>query len=121
MYMLDECHRAEFDFVFEYVTEKAYVIGLSASPARYGSQRQLGLDYEAIVTGPSVKELIEKGYLCRCRLFSLDAPSMEDVEWSSARGDYNLGAMAAKFKSRARYVGAVFQHITLLTVSMIIS
>ena len=105
--MLDECHRAEFDFVFEYVTEKAYVIGLSASPARYGSQRQLGLDYEAIVTGPSVKELIEKGYLCRCRLFSLDAPSMEDVEWSSARGDYNLGAMAAKFKSRARYVGAV--------------
>lgn len=105
--ILDECHRSEFDIVFEYVNPKVYVCGLSASPARYGQMRQLGLDYEAIVTGPSVKSLISQGYLCKCRLFSLDAPSMEDVEWSSGRGDYNLGQMAAKFKSKARYVGAV--------------
>lgn len=105
--ILDECHRSEFDIIFEYVNPKVYVVGLSASPARYGQMRQLGLDYEAIVTGPSVQSLIDQGYLCRCRLFSLDAPSMEDVEWSYARGDYNLSAMAAKFKSRARYVGAV--------------
>lgn len=105
--ILDESHRSEFDVIFEYVNPKMYVVGLSASPARYGQMRQLGLDYEAIVTGPSVKSLISQGYLCKCRLFSLDAPSMEDVEWSYARGDYNLSAMAAKFKSRARYVGAV--------------
>lgn len=105
--ILDECHRAEFDIIFEYVSPKVYVCGLSASPARYGQMRQLGLDYEAIVTGPSVRSLIDQGYLCRCRLFSLDAPSMEDVEWSYARGDYNLSQMAQKFKSRARYVGAV--------------
>lgn len=107
MVILDECHRAEFDFVFETLPEKTYVVGLSASPARYGSQRQLGLDYNAIVTGPSVKQLIDDGFLCRCRLYSLDAPRMDDVEWSSARGDYNLGQMADKFKSQTRYVGAV--------------
>lgn len=105
--ILDECHRSEFDIIFEYIGPKVYVCGLSASPARYGQMRQLGLDYEAIVTGPSVRDLIDQGYLCRCRLFSLDAPSMDDVEWSYARGDYNLGQMAQKFKSRARYVGAV--------------
>lgn len=105
--ILDECHRSEFDIIFEYIGLKVYVCGLSASPARYGQMRQLGLDYEAIVTGPSVRDLIDQGYLCRCRLFSLDAPSMDDVEWSYARGDYNLGQMAQKFKSRARYVGAV--------------
>lgn len=105
--ILDECHRSEFDVIFEYVNPRVYVVGLSASPARYGQMRQLGLDYEAIVTGPSVRSLIDQGYLCKCRLFSLDAPSMEDVEWSYARGDYNLSAMAAKFKSKARYVGAV--------------
>lgn len=106
--ILDECHRAEHDFIFEQPSiDKVFVVGLSASPARYGQMRQLGLDYGAIVTGPQVSELISDGYLCRCRLFSLDAPSMEDVEWSSGRGDYNLGQMAAKFKSRARYVGAV--------------
>ena len=105
--ILDECHRSEFNFIFDVIDEKTFVIGLSASPARYGGQRQLGMDYEAIVTGPSVKELIGLGHLCRCRLFSLDAPSMDDVEWSAERGDYNLGQMAAKFKSPARYVGAV--------------
>ena len=106
--ILDECHRAEFDFVFEQPgIDNTFVVGLSASPARYGQMRQFGLDYGAIVIGPQVRELINEGYLCRCRLFSLDAPSMEDVEWSYARGDYNLSAMAAKFKSKARYVGAV--------------
>lgn len=106
--ILDECHRSEFDIIFEQpgIASK-FIVGLSASPARYGQMRQLGLDYEAIVTGPQVGDLIREGYLCRCRLFSLDAPSMEDVEWSSARGDYNLSAMAAKFKSKARYIGAV--------------
>ena len=106
--ILDECHRAEFDFVFEQSgIGNKFVIGLSASPARYGQMRQLGLDYGAVVIGPSVRSLIDQGYLCKCRLFSLDAPSMDDVEWSSCRGDYNLGQMAQKFKSRARYVGAV--------------
>ena len=106
--ILDECHRAEFDFIFEQPgIESKFVVGLSASPARYGQMRQLGMDYGAVVVGPQVKELIDLGYLCRCRLFSLDAPSMEDVEWSYGRGDYNLSQMAAKFKSRARYVGAV--------------
>lgn len=107
MVILDECHRAEMNFVFDYILSSTFVVGLSASPARYGQQRQLGLDYGAIVVGPSVKDLINDGFLCRCRLYSLDAPSMDDVEWSSGRGDYNLGQMAAKFKSKARYVGAV--------------
>lgn len=106
--IIDECHRAEFDFIFEQQgIDRTFVVGLSASPARYGQMRQLGMDYGAVVVGPQVKELIDLGYLCRCRLFSLDAPSMDDVEWSAGRGDYNLGQMAAKFKSRARYVGAV--------------
>ena len=105
--ILDECHRAEFDFVFDNISDKVFVVGLSASPARYGQMRQLGLDYGAIVVGPQVSDLVSQGYLCRCRLFSLDAPSMDDVEWSYGRGDYNLGQMASKFKSRARYVGAV--------------
>ena len=113
MIVLDECHRAEFDFVFDCISESTFVVGLSASPARYGSQRQLGLDYNAIVTGPSVQDLIDMGFLCRCRLFSLDAPSMDDVEWSAGRGDYNLGQMADKFKSKTRYVGAVENYLRI--------
>lgn len=106
--IIDECHRAEFDFVFEQPgMDCTFVVGLSASPARYGGMRQLGLDYGAVVIGPQVGDLIRGGYLCRCRLYSLDAPSLDGVEWSYGRGDYNRSQMAAKFKSRARYVGAV--------------
>ena len=112
--ILDECHRAEFDFVFEQPgVDCTFVVGLSASPARYGQMRQLGLDYGAIVIGPQVSDLIAAGYLCRCRLFSLDAPSLDDVEWSYGRGDYNLGQMASKFKSKARYVGAVENYLRI--------
>lgn len=105
--IIDECHRSEFDFVFDNISSKIYVVGLSASPARYGQMKQLGLDYGAIVVGPQVWELVRDGYLCKCKLYSLDAPTLDDVEWSYARGDYNLSQMASKFKSRARYVGAV--------------
>lgn len=106
--ILDECHREEMSFIFDQPgVDSTFVVGLSASPARYGQMRQFGLDYGAIVVGPQVQELVDLGYLCRCRLFSLDAPSLEDVEWSYGRGDYNLSQMASKFKSKARYVGAV--------------
>lgn len=111
--ILDECHRAEMNFIFGLIPDTTFVIGLSASPARYGQQRQLGLDYDAIVTGPSVKELVRDGYLCKCRLFSLDAPSMDDVEWNYKLGDYNRNQMSEKFKSRARYVGAVENYLRI--------
>lgn len=113
MYVFDECHRAEFDFMFDILPAEAYVLGLSASPARYGQQKQLGMEYAALVTGPTVAELVAGGFLCGCRLYSLDAPRLDDVEWSASRGDYVLGQMAAKFKSRPHYVGAVDNYMRI--------
>lgn len=107
MLMLDEAHICDYDFLFDIVSGKCFICGYTATMARYGGMTQAGLQYNAIVLGPTVKDLIDKGFLCRCRLYSLDAPSMDDVEWDYGRGDYNLGQMASKFKSKARYVGAV--------------
>jgi superfamily II DNA or RNA helicase len=107
MLVLDEAHICNYDFLFDIISDKCYVVGYTATMARYGGMTQAGLQYNAMVIGPSVKDLIDMGYLCRCKLYSLDAPSMDDVEWDYGRGDYNLGQMAAKFKSKARYVGAV--------------
>ena len=107
MLIIDEAHTSEFNFLFDCISPDCYVCGFTATPVRYGNMRQLGLDYNAIVTGPSVKELITMGHLCPCKLFSLDAPKMDDVEWDYGRGDYALGQMAAKFQDRAHYIGAV--------------
>lgn len=106
--MIDEAHIANFSWLFNYISDKCFVVGFSATPCRQGNaQPQLGLEYRALVTGVSIKELIAQGYLCKCKLYSIDAPKLDDVEWDYARGDYALGQMAQKFKSRAKYVGAV--------------
>ena len=107
MLVIDEAHDASSNFMFDYISDKCFVMGFTATPVRYGNQRQLGLDYDDIVTGPSVQYLIDHKYLCRCRLFSLDAPKMDDVEFDYGRGDYSLAQMSKKFQSRPRYVGAV--------------
>lgn len=107
MLIIDEAHTSEFNFLFDCISPDCYVCGFTATPVRYGNMRQLGLDYNAIVTGPSVKELIARGFLCPCKLYSLDAPKMDDVEWDYGRGDYSLGQMAVKFQDRAHYIGAV--------------
>lgn len=105
--IIDEAHDSSANFLFDYISPKCYVIGFTATPVRYGNQRQLGYDYNDIVLGPQVQELIDLGFLCRCRLFSLDAPKMDDVDFDYGRGDYSLAQMAQKFKSPTRYIGTV--------------
>lgn len=113
--MIDEAHIANFSWLFNYISDKCFVVGFSATPCRQGNaQPQLGLEYRALVTGVSIKELIAQGYLCKCKLYSIDAPKLDDVEWDYARGDYALGQMAQKFKSRAKYVGAVDNYERLI-------
>lgn len=112
--LIDEAHVSNFTWLFGYISESCFVVGFSATPCRMGNQPQLGLEYRAMVTGVSIKELIAQGYLCKCRLFSIDAPKMDDVEWDYARGDYKLGQMAKKFQSRAKYVGAVDNYERLI-------
>lgn len=105
--IIDEAHDSSSNFLFDYISPQCYVVGFTATPVRYGSQRQLGYDYNDIVLGPQVQELIDLGFLCRCRLFSLDAPKMDDVDFDYGRGDYSLAQMAKKFQSKARYTGTV--------------
>lgn len=107
MLIIDEAHDSSCNFLFSVITPECYVIGFSATPVRYGNQRQLGLDYDDIVTGPSAQYLIDRKYLCRCRLFSLDAPKMDDVDYDYGRGDYSLKSMSRKFETKPRYVGTV--------------
>lgn len=107
MLIIDEAHDSSANFLFDHISKDCYVVGFTATPVRYGNQRQLGYDYNDIVLGPQVQDLINLGFLCRCRLFSLDAPKMDDVDFDYGRGDYSLAQMANKFKSKARYTGTV--------------
>lgn len=65
-------------------------VGLTATPERLDGK---GLDdlYETIVLGPSVKSLIDSGFLCSYRAFAPSAPQLATVK--RIAGDYSKGQL----------------------------
>ncbi len=106
--IIDECHKQEFNYIFESeLFDKKHVIGFTATPKRGGKQRQLGLDYETIIEGISIKELINKEFLINDDYFGIDAPDLSDVEFDYKKGDFKDSSLFKKFDSPKSYAGAV--------------
>lgn len=85
----------------------AHVIGLTATPARTDGTG-LAEVFDAIVVGPTIRELIEAGHLTP---FSLLAPPT-DIDLSgvrTARGDYARGELAKRV-DRATVTGDAVEH-----------
>jgi DNA repair protein RadD len=87
--IIDECHRSASN-TYQRILDaypNAKVIGLTATPQRTDGK---GLDstYEALVQGPTIRELIDAGYLCDYEIFA--PPIGVDVTGvKSAMGDYD--------------------------------
>lgn len=87
--IIDECHRSAAK-TYQKVLEaypNALVIGLTATPSRTDGK---GLDdtYSAIVQGPSIRQLIDAGYLSDYEIFA--PPSFLDLSAIKTRmGDYD--------------------------------
>lgn len=95
--LVDEAHigvggRAQ-EVVDYYRANGAVVIGLTATPARTDG-RGLGSIYDDMVQGPTVKELIDQGYLVPPRYFSGSAPDLTDIKVQA--GDYNQKQLGAR-------------------------
>ena len=106
--VFDECHKQEFNPYFErYPFKKdAIILGFSATPVRTGKQRQLSDDYQTLIHGLQVPELIKRGRLVRDKYYGVDAPDMSGVGMNTF-GDYREGEMFAKFNKTELYSGVV--------------
>lgn len=83
----DECHHmaaAGWAGVFNYFN-KAKHIGLSATPQRLDG-KGLGKYFGKMILGPTIRELIDDGWLVDYKAFAPTTPDMSGV--ASARGDY---------------------------------
>lgn len=106
--VLDECHHAvagTWEAVLEHYAG-SYIIGLTATPQRLDG-RGLIDHFDAIVLGPSVRWLIDHGYLSP---FEYYAPSLPDL--SGVRdigGDLDRKATAAVM-DRPKLIGDVVEH-----------
>ena len=91
--IIDESHRAAADTYKKVLSAwpDAKVIGLTATPQRTDG-KGLGDLFSAIVTGPTIRQLIAAGYLCDYEIY---APKIEfDLSGvKTTAGDYNKGQL----------------------------
>jgi superfamily II DNA or RNA helicase len=93
LFIIDESHRscsASYRKLFELYPD-AYFLGVTATPRRLDGQ-PLGDLYEAMVLGPTTKELIDDGFLSPYRAFVGITANLASV--GKSMGDYNLAQLS---------------------------
>lgn len=87
--IIDECHHALaagwLKVIKEYLLQGTRVIGLTATPWRLSGEG-LGRVFKHMVKGPSVRWLIDNGFLCEYRAFAPSIPDLSGVH--TRRGDF---------------------------------
>lgn len=87
--IIDETHvylRKQIEAIKAHYQD-SYVIGLTATPTRKNGTG-LGVLYDDMVLGVSIRELTEQGYLSKVRYFAPSTPDLEKMSVSST-GDYS--------------------------------
>lgn len=111
--ILDECHHATastWKKCLEY-WQDAYVVGLTATPARLNGQG-LGDVFEAMVMGPTAKELIQQGHLTPYKYYA--PPQVADFEGVKIKmGDYD-GAEVEIRVNKPSVIGDAVDHYSRL-------
>ena len=110
--IFDECHECTSDFLHEYFSDKCFVLGVTATPRRYGKMKQLGSLYKAMVQVATVKDLLDLKFLAPSKLYSISAPKL-DIPIDKSIGDYNQKMLAQKFETKTNYTGVVKEWLRL--------
>lgn len=94
MMIIDECHHANIGYWRKCIeeAEKATIVGVTATLIRLDG-KSLGDVFDVHIEGPNMSELIDRGRLCKPRVFA----SKEQIDLSQCRtrlGDYNSDDVA---------------------------
>lgn len=106
--IIDECHIQDFNYIYESgIFSNKHYIGFTATPRHTGKMRQLALDYETIIEGIPVSELIKQGYLVSDDYVGIEPPDLSDVKFDHKKGDYMDSSLFQKYNTPTAYGGAV--------------
>jgi len=98
--VIDESHiwHQTHDKVLE-AAGQARVLGLTATPLREG----LGMRFDTIVTGATIRSLIDDGYLVRPRYFAPEGTAVQDAldDVAIRAGDYASDQLSRAMRSKA--------------------
>jgi superfamily II DNA or RNA helicase len=108
--IIDESHRGEFRKMHQYFKD-ALTIGFSATPLAASKDEPLKSQFQEIVTGPQIRELIEMGSLLPNKTYHVQ--NIDRKELKVTGGDFNEGQMGRVY-SGAKHVqntlAAYLQH-----------
>lgn len=93
--------------ISSYKSIGSYGVGLSATPERLDG-KGLGMWYSAMAKGPSIRWLIDNGYLSDYRPFAPDCPDMSQVR--TVAGDYAKGELNAMMEQNSVLIGNAVDH-----------
>lgn len=102
--VVDEAHQQDMDHIFP-VDSSRYVLGFTATPLRKGKMTPLSQNYEQLIEGPDVQELINLGYLVRDRYYGVEV-DMRGVGRDSM-GEYKTSEMFDRYNVSSLYAGVV--------------
>lgn len=109
MIIIDECHIGNFKKVFEHYRDtETIILGFTATPISATKKHPLKMDYETIVTGVEINELIRRGNLTPAIHYSPDI-GVDKKSIKKTAGEYNMASMAIEF-SKPKLVDAVIHN-----------
>lgn len=120
-FLVHNCHHAVAG-QWRNVTDRnpnAFLLGLTATPERLDG-KGLGIEsggvYEKLVLGPSVKSLIERGYLSQPRVFA-SLINFDDSALRTIAGDYDVKQMS-EMLDQPQIIGDCVQHYSKICPNM---
>lgn len=117
----DECHHAVAG-QWRNITDanpNAFLLGLTATPERLDG-KGLGVEaggvYQKLVLGPSVKSLIERGFLSQPRVFAPPI-NFDDSNLRTIAGDYDVKQLAERL-DKPQIIGDAVKHYAKICPNM---
>ncbi|MBA3993404.1 MAG: ATP-dependent helicase [Cyanobacteria bacterium DS2.3.42] len=108
--IVDECHHAPaktYADIIEWLPKQSKSLGFTATPERLDG-KGLGKHYKVMIEGPSVKELIEQGWLVPPEVFGVDV-GFNPKDLHTKYGDYIKEEVAAMLDT-PKITGDVVRH-----------
>ncbi len=106
--IIDECHIQNFNRIFSSLTTDQYVIGATATPYRDGKMRELKEDYDSIVQGIQIGELINLGYLSPAISYGFE---MDLSKVRITAGEFNEKDLGEVYDDTKIYTGAIDNYL----------
>lgn len=109
MIIHDEAHTGNFKKVFDHYRDtETIILGFTATPISATKKHPLKADYETIVVGVEINELIRRGNLTPAIHYSPDI-GVDKKAIKKTAGEYNMASMAQEF-SKPKLVDAVIHN-----------